>query len=57
MIGDHLGDVYWRLGRLSEARFKWQLALDMIKRDKEAPTDPARIELKAAIKDKLVHGL
>ena len=57
VIGDHLGDVYWRLGRLSEARFKWQLALDMIKRDKEAPTDPARIELKAAIKDKLVHGL
>jgi tetratricopeptide (TPR) repeat protein len=26
-LNDHLGDVYWRLGRRIEARFQWQRAL------------------------------
>ena len=27
MINDHLGDGYWRVGRMREARFQWQRAL------------------------------
>ena len=27
-INDHLGDVYWQLGREDEAKFAWQRALD-----------------------------
>jgi len=26
-VNDHLGDVYWRLGRKTEARFQWNRAL------------------------------
>jgi Flp pilus assembly protein TadD len=26
-VNDHLGDVYWRLGRKNEARFQWERAL------------------------------
>ena len=29
LISDHLGDAYWKVGRLVEARYKWQQALDM----------------------------
>ncbi len=28
-INDHLGDVYWTLGRRTEARFQWGRALDL----------------------------
>ena len=26
-INDHLGDVYWKVGRRNEARFQWERAL------------------------------
>ena len=26
-INDHLGDAYWRLGRLTEARYQWERSL------------------------------
>ena len=26
-VNDHLGDVYWRVGRKNEARFQWERAL------------------------------
>ena len=26
-VNDHLGDVYWRLGRKTEARFQWERSL------------------------------
>ena len=29
VIHDHLGDVYWYLGRPLEARYKWQFAYEM----------------------------
>ena len=29
VIADHLGDAYWKVGRFLEARYKWQLAVDM----------------------------
>ena len=27
ILNDHLGDVYWAVGRLREARFQWRRAL------------------------------
>ena len=35
-VNDHLGDVYWRLGRKNEARFQWELALSFSPETKEA---------------------
>ena len=28
-LNDHLGDVYWRVGRQREARFQWERALTL----------------------------
>lgn len=47
IIGEHLGDVYWRVGRKLEAKFQWQHAKD----NKPEPDDLKRIE------DKIVNGL
>ena len=44
---DHLGDIYWRLNRQSDARTQWRLALA------ERP-DAIR---RAALQDKVAHGL
>ena len=41
-IIDHLGDVYWKLGRLREAGYQWRHALDLDPTDEER----ARIEVK-----------
>lgn len=46
-INEHLGDVYWRVGRILEARYRWRAALDL---------NPGR-EQAAAIRDKLDIGL
>jgi len=47
IIAEHLGDVYWRVGRRLEAKFQWQHAKD----NKPEPDDLKRIE------DKLKNGL
>ena len=47
IISEHLGDAYWQTGRLTEARFKWQHALDM-------GIEQARVP---ALQDKLANGL
>ena len=47
IIGEHLGDVYWRIGRRLEAKFQWQHAKD----NKPEPDDLKRIE------GKLMNGL
>ncbi|HJS79170.1 MAG TPA: hypothetical protein VJ748_00990, partial [Vitreimonas sp.] len=39
-LNDHLGDVYWRIGRRIEARFQWQRALTL------EPDNNAEIEVK-----------
>jgi Flp pilus assembly protein TadD len=44
-LNDHLGDVYWRLGRRTEARYQWQRALTL------TPENPTTIQ------DKIAHGL
>ena len=46
-VNDHLGDVYWHVGRENEARFQWQRALD---------NEPEKRFI-AAIKDKLENGV
>ena len=35
IINDHLGDVYWEVGRYFEAQFQWQRALDHLTDDPE----------------------
>ena len=44
LIADHLGDAYWKVGRLVEARYKWQQALDMGIEDKYATITMKKIE-------------
>jgi Flp pilus assembly protein TadD len=46
-VNDHLGDVYWKLGRKDEARFKWRAVLTL------AP-DP---EIKTRVEAKLASPL
>jgi hypothetical protein len=41
-INDHLGDAYWRVGRVLEAGFQWSHARDL----KPEPEDLAKIEAK-----------
>ena len=41
-INDHLGDVYWQLGRHTEARFQWERAVNY----SEGETDITLIEQK-----------
>ena len=44
-INDHLGDAYWRVERVLEARFQWSHARDF----KPEPEDLVKIEAKAEI--------
>ena len=46
-INDHLGDAYWQVGRVLEARFQWERA-------KNHSDDAEQID---AIKQKLKNGL
>jgi Flp pilus assembly protein TadD len=46
-VNDHLGDVYWRLGRKTEARYQWQRSLSF------APEQPLTNNLQRKIKDGL----
>jgi hypothetical protein len=45
IINDHLGDVYWMVGRKREARFQWERALSL----EPAEEDAERIRLKLEI--------
>ncbi len=50
VVNDHLGDVYWAVGRKLEARFQWRRALSFI--DLEQMTeeaDPERIRRKLEV--------
>lgn len=42
IVTDHLGDVYWMVGRKREAQFQWHRALSF----HPAPAEAARIQLK-----------
>ena len=47
VINDHLGDVYWAVGRKLEAEFQWKRALSFIEYGEVSQdADPERIRLK-----------
>ena len=46
-INEHLGDAYWQVGRLSEARVKWQMVLSL------SPTK----EMEQRVRNKLLKGI
>ena len=46
-VNEHLGDVYWRMGRRNEARFQWDRSLTYSKGDASS----------AEIQEKIKHGL
>ena len=43
-INDHLGDAYWRIGRLIEARYQWRRALQFGPQEDEIKPIEAKIE-------------
>nr|WP_232897281.1 tetratricopeptide repeat protein [Pontibaca salina] len=50
VVNDHLGDVYWAVGRIREAEFQWKRALSFVDpEEKDAEADPDRIRRKLEI--------
>ena len=50
VVNDHLGDVYWAVGRYREAEFQWKRALSFIDPDDtDGEADPDRIRRKLAV--------
>jgi Flp pilus assembly protein TadD len=43
-LNEHLGDVYWKVGRKKEARFQWQRALTLKPEAKQKTSLQAKIE-------------
>jgi hypothetical protein len=50
VINDHLGDVYWAVGRKREAEFQWSRALSFVDPDDEnSEAEPERIQRKLEV--------
>ena len=45
LVNDHLGDIYWKVGRHREAEIQWQRALSLDPTDTD-DVDPDRIRAK-----------
>nr|WP_216665517.1 tetratricopeptide repeat protein [Pseudoruegeria sp. HB172150] len=45
VVNDHLGDAYWAVGRLVEARFQWKRALSFEPEDDEAERIRRKLEV------------
>ncbi len=45
IVNDHLGDVYWSVGRKLEAEFQWHRALSFDPEEKEAIRIRRKIEV------------
>ena len=45
IVNDHLGDVYWAVGRYREARFQWNRALSFDPEEKEADRIRRKLEV------------
>ena len=43
-INDHLGDVYWRVGRRAEARYQWERALRLEPEPQQVPQLQKKLE-------------
>lgn len=46
LVNDHLGDVYWMVGRKREAEIQWRRALSLKPTETEDDVDPERIKAK-----------
>lgn len=46
LVNDHLGDVYWMVGRKREAEVQWRRALSLKPTETEDDVDPERIKAK-----------
>jgi Flp pilus assembly protein TadD len=44
VLNDHLGDVYWKLGRTDEARFQWNRALNYNVREQDVDSIKRKIK-------------
>ena len=50
VVNDHLGDVFWAVGRQREAEFQWRRALSFVDpEDTDAEADPDRIRRKLEV--------
>ena len=50
VVNDHLGDVYWAVGRKLEAQFQWRRALSFVDPDDpDSEADPDRIRRKLEV--------
>jgi predicted negative regulator of RcsB-dependent stress response len=49
VVNDHLGDVYWAVGRTREAEFQWHRALSFIGLGDSNDAEPDRIRRKLEI--------
>ncbi|WP_417718493.1 tetratricopeptide repeat protein [Salipiger sp.] len=50
VVNDHLGDVYWAVGRKLEAEFQWKRALSFVDwKEASDEVDPERIRRKLAV--------
>jgi len=45
IVNDHLGDVYWAVGRLREAEFQWNRALSFEPEDEDATRIRRKLEV------------
>jgi predicted negative regulator of RcsB-dependent stress response len=45
VVTDHLGDVYWAVGRQMEARFQWRRALSFDPEEKDAVRIRKKLEV------------
>jgi hypothetical protein len=45
IVTDHLGDVYWAVGRKLEARFQWHRALSFDPEEKDATRIRRKLEV------------
>jgi len=44
-VNDHLGDVYWKVGRFREAEFQWKRALSFDPEEAEAERIRRKLEV------------
>ena len=53
VITDHLGDAYWQVERVREARYQWQRVIDLHAHNDRATdvVQSARHKLKQGLKD------
>ncbi|MEO0504280.1 MAG: hypothetical protein AAFZ14_13215, partial [Pseudomonadota bacterium] len=49
VVNDHLGDVYWAVGRVREAEFQWMRALSFVDEEDPGDAQPDRIRRKLEV--------